>query len=381
MKRVLVLQQSIEPPGGGNGLGAWVLEALKREFEVSHLSWIPMDLGLTNRFWGTSLDATQIRSLIPPARLRWLSDSPPLTLGLLRTHLIMRYCKAISHDYDAVFCGNSEADFGRRGIQYIIFPWSYYPRPDISPLWYHRSHLMLRAYNRLCRRVSGFSVERMKQNVTLTISDWIAARFHELYSDVATTTVFPPIPGEFPEVPWKDKEDGFVCIGRVSPEKEFHKIIAILDAVRARGHALHLHIIGTSDHGEYYARIRAMAEERVNWVHLGENLTRDELARLVSTQRYGIHGMREEHFGMAVGEMVRAGCIVFVPNGGGQVEIVGDPRLCYDSSDDATERICRVLSDADLRHDLRTHLERRSEQLSVQYFMGRIRDVVGDFVH
>ena len=37
-----------------------------------------------------------------------------------------------------------------------------------------------------------------------------------------------------------------------------------------------------------------------------------------------LHGMREEHFGMAPAEMARAGVIVWVPNGGGQMEIVGD---------------------------------------------------------
>jgi hypothetical protein len=37
-----------------------------------------------------------------------------------------------------------------------------------------------------------------------------------------------------------------------------------------------------------------------------------------------------EPFGMAPAEMAAAGCIVFVPNDGGQIEIVnGDPRLVY----------------------------------------------------
>ena len=60
----------------------------------------------------------------------------------------------------------------------------------------------------------------------------------------------------------------------------------------------------------------------------------------MATHRYGIHGMREEHFGMAPAEMARAGCIVWVPRGGGQMEIVGrEPVLMYDSEDDAVEKI------------------------------------------
>ena len=63
----------------------------------------------------------------------------------------------------------------------------------------------------------------------------------------------------------------------------------------------------------------------------------------MATHRYGIHGMREEHFGMAPAEMARAGAIVWVPRGGGQTEIVGgeahaDVRLGRGS----VRRLCRL---------------------------------------
>ena len=54
-----------------------------------------------------------------------------------------------------------------------------------------------------------------------------------------------------------------------------------------------------------------------------DDASRDEVRALMATHRYGIHGMREEHFGMAPAELARAGCIVWVPRGGGQMEIVG----------------------------------------------------------
>ena len=64
--------------------------------------------------------------------------------------------------------------------------------------------------------------------------------------------------------------------------------------------------------------------------------------------------MREEHFGMAPAEMVRAGMIVWVPNGGGQVEIVGnDPRLVYESDEQAIDQIVQVLGNPDEQRRLR----------------------------
>lgn len=38
-KRVLIVQPSLQPPGGGNAVAAWVLEALRDDCEVSLLSW------------------------------------------------------------------------------------------------------------------------------------------------------------------------------------------------------------------------------------------------------------------------------------------------------------------------------------------------------
>ena len=41
MKRVLLVQPSMQPPGGGNGVAAWVLQALVAEHRVTVLSWQP----------------------------------------------------------------------------------------------------------------------------------------------------------------------------------------------------------------------------------------------------------------------------------------------------------------------------------------------------
>jgi hypothetical protein len=101
---------------------------------------------------------------------------------------------------------------------------------------------------------------------------------------------------------------------------------------------------------------------------------------LLHTARYGIHGMREEHFGMAPAEMARAGMIVWVPNGGGQVEIVGDaPLLRYDSDEEAVQKIVAVLDSAVEQGRLREHLVGQSAQFSHEHFTSRIRDVVAGF--
>jgi hypothetical protein len=61
MKKVLLVQPSLQPPGGGNGVAAWIIQALKEDSEVSVLTWRPVDLAAINRYYGTSLAPTDFK--------------------------------------------------------------------------------------------------------------------------------------------------------------------------------------------------------------------------------------------------------------------------------------------------------------------------------
>jgi len=379
MKKVLLVQPSLQPPGGGNGVAVWVIEALKREHTVSVLTWRPVHLVPINRHFGTSLSPADFTVRMAYPALRHLLDHTPASLDLLKTSLLLRTAKRMKDHYDLILTVNNEADLGRRGIQYVHFPWAFLPRPPVDLRWYHFSPTMVDAYYRLCVWISGFSSDRMKQNLTLVNSNWTGTKVKECYG-IGSTTLYPPVPGVFSDVPWAEREDGCVCIGRISPEKELEKIIDILTAVRTQRWPVHLHIIGAHDNSGYYERVRQRVHQNASWVFLNENLSREELAHLVTQHRYGIHGMAEEHFGMAVAEMVEAGCIVFVPRSGGQMEIVaGEERLLYKTPAEAIAKITRTLSDAGEQTALRSYLATRKELFSTELFVRRIQEIVRSF--
>jgi glycosyltransferase involved in cell wall biosynthesis len=215
----------------------------------------------------------------------------------------------------------------------------------------------------------------MHRNITLVNSDWTGRLAHRRYGFVSRT-VYPPVTGEFPAVPWEFREPGFVCIGRIAPEKNLDRVIDVVEGVRRHMPGVTLHIVGTPDDGPYFRRIAARARAAGFAVH--QNLSRAALTELLTHQRYGIHGMLEEHFGMAPAEMVRAGCIVWVPNGGGQVEIVADARLTYDSVEDAIAKIVRTLRDPAQEAALRAHLTARAPFFSPEHFMRGVRAAVLD---
>jgi glycosyltransferase involved in cell wall biosynthesis len=90
--------------------------------------------------------------------------------------------------------------------------------------------------------------------------------------------------------------------------------------------------------------------------------------------------MVEEPFGMAVAEMVRGGCIVFVPSQGGPREIVGeDDRLLYDTTEEAVGKIVRVMRSHNQQIALRRFLGSRRDLFAQDLFRRRIQDVVHEF--
>jgi hypothetical protein len=100
----------------------------------------------------------------------------------------------------------------------------------------------------------------------------------------------------------------------------------------------------------------------------------------MASHRYGIHGMREEHFGMAPAELARAGVIVWVPRGGGQMEIVGnEPALMYDSEDDAVAKITATMASPAEQQRLTRLLAGVSDQFSTGHFTRQVREIVNDF--
>jgi len=83
MKRVLLVQPSMQPPGGGNGVAAWVLQALVTEHRVTVLSWHPVDVEPINRFFGTHLRRSDFDTIGVPRSSRLIADHLPTPSTLM----------------------------------------------------------------------------------------------------------------------------------------------------------------------------------------------------------------------------------------------------------------------------------------------------------
>jgi glycosyltransferase involved in cell wall biosynthesis len=358
-----------------------MLQALTATDRVTVLSWEPIDVPPINRFFGTSLGASDFDTVVVPRTWRFAPDRLPVPAALLRSALLMRYTRRLCDGFDVIVGAHNETDFGRRGIQYVNYPTYLRPRPDVDYRWYHRAPWLLESYYRIADRVADFSVERMKRNLTLANSQWTAARIKR-FLGVDAQTLYPPVTDLGAQLPWTERRTGFLALGRISREKEYERSMRILAKVRRHVPNLTFTIVGTVDRhaSRYMTELRHLARSLGSWIDFRQNLSRDQLRAIVQSHRYGIHGMREEHFGMAPAEMVHAGCIVWVPRGGGQIEIVGDePGLLYASEDEAAEKITRVLGSASEQVRMREHLAVQSQMFGADRFMADIRSIVAAF--
>lgn len=360
--------------GGAGAVALWTLEALKKDYDLTLITTENVNFAELNAFFGSKLKSGEVE-----VRKIFNFRGSMLDGFLLKIALAQRYWKRHHKEFDLAIATRCEIDLGEPGIQYIHCPiWNDDVLRQLGQLpagWQYRKGVPRRFYKLLCKYISKFNAIRMKQNITLVNSNWMGERVEETYG-IKSRTVYPPVKEDFPQVPWEEREEGVVCLGTVSPGKHVEEIVTIIGQARLERPQVHLHIIGGCSDPAYAKRIRRLCEQNREWLFWEGKLPRERLTRLVAKHKYGIHGMPNEHFGIAVAEMVKAGCIPFVPNSGGQVEIVGDTRLLYADPKEAVDKILYVLQHEEIQTELRGHLHTQGQSFSATAFMKLIKEIV-----
>jgi glycosyltransferase involved in cell wall biosynthesis len=379
-KRVLVVHHLLHPVGGGNSVAAWILEALKDAYDVSLLTRGPVDYEGVNRTFGTSIQPGDFSVIQSSPLAHAIAERTPMRGYLLQTALLERSCKRLAArlPFDAIVAVDMEMDFGRRGIQYVSFPWQYHPDAVETPRWY-RPRSTIAFYRAFCANLSSRSIERLRKNITLGNSRYIAEVIRKVHG-IESTVVHPPVPGGFPEIPWDQRQDAVVGIGRLAPEKRWDAAVEIVRRVREGGRELTFTLIATPQSEEAARPIRELAVRYRDWFTLRTNVPRHEMVGLVARHRYGIHAMEGEHFGIAVAELQRAGCLPFVHRSGGPMEIVGDEEdLMFRTTEEATAKILRVMGNPALQVQLQARARERAVLFSTEVFAANMCRVVEEF--
>lgn len=375
--KICVFHQSLNNNfGGAASVSAWVVEALKKDYEI-YLATTDKDIDINglNQLYGTSL-SPQDFNIVQTRISTWLQKISSDKLKSLRLAYSVKYLKSVYGQFDLIVNTANEINLGYPAIQYIHCPIR--SSVIVKELYSPPESWLRLANNTVFKLVSSFRADKFGNNsVFIANSNWTANAFSRGYG-LEAKVIYPPISLPVPSNDQiHDRETGFVTIGRFIREKRLHETIEIIERVRKIIPEVHLHIVGDGK-GSYSDKINKMALDR-DYVTLHRNISRDELGSLMRRHRFGIHSTRYEHFGMAPAEMVTAGMIVFVHKSGGQVEIVNNiDELAFENYDEAVVKILNVLEDEELQARIAAELSCRKDLFSSEIFMSKINSLVSD---
>lgn len=348
----------------------WLIEALKPDFEVTVVTTGGWDRSALNAYYGTQVGEDEVKVRIAPVPFLMRS----LSVAAVRGACYQRFARQIAGEYDVRISAYNPNDWGLPAVHFIgDFTWNRELRDRLDPPTpglIYRDSILRRAYLNIAKaygRPSGRDV--LHDDAIIANSRWSAALMRQVCGVGCTAVVYHPVWTEFPDVPWEKKEQAFVMIGRIAPEKRVEGAIAILEAVRQRGHAIRLHLCGQIDNDLYGRRIARLCRERAEWIVPEGRVSGAKKAQILAHCRFGIQTRAAEPFGISVAEMVKSGAIVFAPNDGGQTEVLDSTDLLFAGVDEAADKICAVLGNAEKQSALRSHLAQRAQMFSAEKFM------------
>lgn len=376
--KIGVVHPDLMLKGGGEYVTLEIMQALRDGNDLELISFRAPDVEELNDFFDTDLDDEDFSTLVPPVS-RFLKYTG--SFFKLRNFLVKRYAKKNAEDYDLLISGLNEADFPGKQMQYVHFPDAvneqhFHETGEVSTEQSLGATGVYRLYTKLVDKFVSYDNEEVANNVTFCNSEFTKKVFEESYESEAEV-LNPPVSIEFEEIhSWPERRQRFTCIGRISPPKRQKELIEIIDRLREKGYRVGLDIVGKVPDTGYASEVEKLAEER-DYVKIHGSLSREEMKEIMKQNRFGIHGFPGEHYGLAPAEMLKAGSIVFVPNRGGQIEIIEDDRLIYSDVDDAVEKISDVLDDKSEVEELREKVSEQSDKLnSPEEFRKSIRKKV-----
>ncbi|QLG28128.1 glycosyltransferase [Halorarum halophilum] len=338
MARVAVVHNTLDLRSGADAVCLHVCEALQDVHDVTLFTLSHPPLSTLNGMFDTAA-AVPVRTppgseFLGPALELVADHAGPLLAP--RSVLLDCFVRRHAQGVDLLVSTANEFDFSRPSVQYVHYPQFNGRAVDdddagrLDPLW---------------TRLAGLGDRRLPADATLvTNSSWTAEAVAERYGR-EPTVLHPPVDPIGGGLDWAEREHGVVAAGRIAPDKRTLDAVRIVDAVRERGHDVHLHVVGTAApaYRSYVDRVAAAADAR-EYVSLETDVSRNRLESLLTTHRYGLSTKPDEHFGMTVAEYVAAGTLAFAPDSGGQRDVLdGAEEHLFSSVPDAAATVSRAI--------------------------------------
>lgn len=387
MKKVLIYFTSFNSTLGGSEYLplAFIAELQKLGCDVTlALNW-PSDTDLAVRMSGVPVDTGRLRVELvkPKSALLCRLDA---VLPFYRT----RRLKALAGEADICISTVNMFDFGKPA-HHFIFLMRHFGDDAFFDYVMHRPPL--RGMKRIRRVFRKWAAEKLlrpllgMRSTRKILADprehiypnsrYVERVMREFYGPFNSTVFYPPTTFDFPSAETADREPlRVVGIGRLIPEKKITDIIDIVERARKlSGAGIELHLAGPTAPGPYEEMLKEFAAGHP-WLKLPGPLYGAEKEKFLVSGTYAIHAERDEAFGIAVAEYLKAGLIAIVPDEGGAAEVVDTPELTYRDNDEAARILAGLISDADSRRARLLRCRERAEFFSRRAYAERQRELL-----
>ena len=200
------------------------------------------------------------------------------------------------------------------------------------------------------------------------------------YGPFNSTVFYPPTIFELTQPERARNPLRVVTIGRLFPEKRIAEMIRIVERARElTGLELEIAIAGNLDPTPYVAKLKRMAEERP-WVRLEGALYGQEKEAFLASATFAIHAERDEAFGIAVVEYLKAGLVPLVPDEGGTPEIVDNPALTYKDDEQAAQILAGLLKNPASLAEHQGRCLERGRYFSLENYKARQRELLATII-
>jgi glycosyltransferase involved in cell wall biosynthesis len=370
--------------GGSEATAMWSLDALQSLAKVTFTTSSPIDWEGLNAAYGTRVDPARIRFL-PAPRLPAVKNGT--TVAFWQRAYFERFCRTLGDRFDVCISAYNPIRFGRPGIQ-LIGDFSFNEEcrlrlyPHAADQSRHRPSLMRQCYISIGERIAGRAElpATAPGDLVVANSRWCAAVLQRMFQIPDAPLLHPPVLTSQSVSAAARDPLGFVCLGRVVPDKEIDIIIGILDRVRAAGHPVTLDLLGSFGNCEHAHEIRRLADQRREWIRTPGFLGPREKMERFASRSFGIHACRVEAFGIAVAEMAAAGLVPFVPHDGGSSEILAEESLTYHDPDEAVRKIIARIADSAGTEAMRPVIREQAERFGPRHFARNLLGIVEQFL-
>ncbi len=381
----LFFARSLRPIGGEEALAARCLECLLQRGSVTVVTAPELDLEGLDRMAGTSLAGAAFELIPTGSPLFEALSRLGIPTRLLSFRRLLAAVRAHRRRGQPCISIGADLDLGPgEGVwQYIAAVPRFHSKLlkaqnlASSQTWWGKALALLNIA--LCDLLIPWRDARTAGNATATVSQWIGEKFEEAYGRPADL-VLHPAPLGFSHPSEEKPVWGFVSPCRAEPNKAWLPMIELVRRLRERGHAVSFTMLGLGQEEDAFVRLlRAEAERNADWLRFELNAPRERLDRVLSDHAFGLHLALREGYGMAVAEMMLAGCLTGVADSGGQTEIVTEPELRFSSLDDAVEKWHLILCNPDLRLRLQASQQSRRARYTREAFEADFHRALDDF--